>query len=478
MADFSRQTLNAEVLSALMELCVQQGLEAKRDAMFAGEPINLSENRAVLHTALRGGALPHAERDAAVTATLAQMRAFTQDVRGGRIRGASDQKFSDVVSIGIGGSALGPQLAVAAVGPQSSGPKLHFVSNIDGAHLADVLHGLNPATTLFLITSKTFTTDETMTNARSARAWIDSKLGDGSAEKHLVAITTNSAEAMRAGFTPERIFVFWDWVGGRYSLWSAVGLPLALAAGYDAFDAMLQGARAMDQHFRETPLEHSLPVVLGAIGVWNRNFHNMTSHAVLPYAQRVALLPKYLQQLEMESNGKSVDNDGQRVNYSTCPVIFGEPGTDGQHSFHQLLHQGSDRISSDIILVANPPTALPGHHAKLLANGIAQADALWQGNESSVAQKRHEGNRPVTILVLPTLDAFHFGALVTLYEHKVFVQGVLWNINSFDQWGVELGKVLAKSLIGPVENSALEPPPHLRTLISHLHTLQAAQRNH
>jgi glucose-6-phosphate isomerase len=473
-ADFSRQLLDGKVLAALEGLCEQQGLAHQRTAMFAGEAINRSENRAVLHTALRGGA----EVDAVITAQIAaeqdKVRAFSEAVRAGRIRGVADQRFTDVVSIGIGGSALGPQLACAVSAgsaPRAGGPRVHFVSNIDGAHLADVLAGLNAATTLFLITSKTFTTDETMTNARSARAWLAGQLGADAFDQHAVAITTNPAEAARQGFTADRTFVFWDWVGGRYSLWSAVCMPLALTAGYAEVEALLAGAKAMDRHFVDAPFAGNLPILLATVGLWNRNFQAMASHAVLPYAQRLALLPKYLQQLEMESNGKSVDNAGQRVTYATCPVIFGEPGTDGQHSFHQLLHQGSDRISADIVLVARQPSKLTGHHAKLIANGIAQADALWQGSPSDNAHRRHEGGRPVTLLVLPASDSFHLGALIALYEHKVFTQGVLWNINSFDQWGVELGKTLAKSLVETVASDSAAPPPHLAELMNRLRAM-------
>jgi glucose-6-phosphate isomerase len=473
-ADFSRQPLSGDVRSTLLALCREQGLEARREAMLAGAAINTTEGRPVLHTALRsrcGLTVDGRDVDADVAAQLQRMRSFVEGVRGGRTRSVTEQRFTDVVSIGIGGSSLGPQLVCTALAHLADGPRVHFVSNIDGAHLADTLAHLNPAGTLVMVMSKTFTTDETMTNANSARKWLTVKLGADAFATHFVAITANPAEAQKQGYAADRTFAFWNWVGGRYSLWSTVGMPVAMAGGYEAFAQLLAGAAAMDEHFRISPLEANLPVALATVGLLNRNFHGMGTHAVLPYAQRIALLPKYLQQLEMESNGKSVDLDGRRVNYATSPVIFGEPGTDGQHSFHQLLHQGTDRVSVDIIAVAKDSSKLSGHHAKLLANAIAQADAMWTGSRSPEPHRNYEGGRPVTVLLLPEADAFHLGALIALYEHKVFVQGVLWNINSFDQWGVELGKKMANSLRDLMGSASSEPPPHLARLVARLRAM-------
>ena len=484
-ADFSRQHLPTAVADSLLDLANQQALLAARKAQFSGDAINRTENQSVLHTALRSkSALTVSGIDvrALVQHQLEKMRLFVDGIRSGRIRSITEQAFTDVVSIGIGGSSLGPRLACAALTRFADGPRVHFVSNIDGAHLEDTLAGLNPATTLFLVMSKTFSTDETMTNARTAQRWLDAKLGSigtGAAGKsafasHFVAITAKPAEARHQGYSEDRIFEFWPWVGGRFSLWSTVGLPVALAVGIERFEEMLAGARAMDEHFCNAQLAENLPVLMALVGVWNRNFLNIADHALLPYAHRLGLLSKYAQQLEMESNGKSVDLDGNQIDYATCPVIFGDAGTDGQHSFHQLLHQGSDVISSDIILVARDESRLVEHHSKLLANGIAQADALWFGRGIDVAlnaYRVHQGGRPVTLLALPELNPYYLGALIAMYEHKVFVQGVIWNINSYDQWGVELGKTIATSLL-PLftstvdRSSAKDIPAHLAEVIS------------
>lgn len=476
-ADFSRQHLPVAVLDLLLALANQQQLLAARDAQFNGAVINRTEHLPVLHTALRS-TLPlvvdGVDDQALIRLQLEKMRAFVDGIRSGRIRSITEQAFTDVISIGIGGSSLGPRLACAALTRFADGPRVHFVSNVDGAQLADTLRDLNPATTLFLVTSKTFTTDETMTNASTAQRWLEQHLGSVSGKSaghcHFVAITAKPAEAQRQGYSEQRIFEFWPWVGGRFSLWSTVGMPVALSVGFDRFEEMLGGAHAMDEHFCNAPLAKNLPVLLALIGVWNRNFLNIADHALLPYAHRLGLFPKYAQQLEMESNGKSVDLDGNGVDYVTCPVIFGEAGTDGQHSFHQLLHQGTDVISSDIILIARDESKFAGHHDKLLANGVAQADALWFGRDLELARDRYRtyaGGRPVTLLVMPELNAFYLGAMIALYEHKVFVQGVIWNINSYDQWGVELGKTIATSLL-PLftadQTAALEVPPHLFAL--------------
>ena len=487
-ADFSRQHLPQNVLATLLELGVQQQMVTARDAQFGGSAINVTEKQRVLHTALRSTEtlmVDGTDVNAQVQRQLDKMRAFVDGIRNGRIRSITEQAFTDVVSIGIGGSSLGPRLACAGLTRFTDGPRVHFVSNVDGAQLEDTLRDLNPATTLFLVTSKTFTTDETMSNAGTARLWLNQKLGGetdrGASGAHFVAITARPAEAARQGYADDRVFEFWPWVGGRFSLWSTVGMAVALAAGFDRFTEMLAGAHSMDVHFRNAEPAANLPILLALVGIWNRNFLNIDDHALLPYAHRLGLFPKYAQQLEMESNGKSVDLDGNRIDYATCPVIFGEPGTDGQHSFHQLLHQGSNLISSDIILVARDESEFAIHHDKLLANGIAQADALWFGrglDVASVEHRVHVGGRPVTILVLPEVDAFNLGALIALYEHKVFVQGVVWNVNSYDQWGVELGKTIATSLLplfAGVEGVAMETPPHLAALSSRIRRLRNRQ---
>jgi glucose-6-phosphate isomerase len=494
-ADFSRQAIDVGTRDALYALADEAGVKAKRDAMFAGTAINTTENRPVLHTASRATttvplSVGGADIRPAIAQQLARVEAFSAGVRSGKIRSATDQKFTDVVNLGIGGSLLGPELVCTSLARYADGPRVHFVSNVDGAHLEDVLRHLNCATTLFTLTSKTFTTDETMTNARSAMAWITAKLGADAVQQHLVAVTAAPALARKQGYSDERIFEFDDWVGGRFSLWSSVGLPIALACGFANFKALLDGAQAMDTHFREAPMAENLPINLALVGIWNRNFLHMTSHAVLPYAQRLSLLPNHLQQLEMESNGKSVDMQGNRIDYPTCPIIFGQAGTNGQHSFHQLLHQGTDKSSSDILVTAEPESKLAGHHEKLLANAIAQADAFWQGKSTAtlmaelaskipdreacrqLAEHRtHPGGRPVTMLIMPRLDAYHLGALIALYEHKVLVQGAIWNINSFDQWGVELGKVIAQRLLPMMDAKTRVDsgvPAHLRNFLATL----------
>jgi glucose-6-phosphate isomerase len=470
--DLSRQFLGPQVVAALEQLTHECELPQRRTAMFAGERINITEDRAVLHTALRGVSpltLDGVDVSGAVAQELASLRDLTDRIRSGRLRGVAGRAFTDVVAIGIGGSSLGPQLAVQAL--QKSGPHLHFVSNIDGAALADVVAPLEAATTLFLVISKTFTTEETLTNARSAQAWLHSKLGPEPVDAHFVAITARPEAVASSPVKAAHILRFWDWVGGRYSLWSTVGLPVALSAGFPAFEAMLAGARTMDDHFREAPFAQNLPMLLAAAGVWNRTFLGIPGLAVLPYAHRLARLAAYLQQLEMESNGKRVDLQGRALDYDTCPLLFGEPGTDGQHSFHQWLHQGTSRAAHDLIVVANPMSALDGHHDKLIANALAQADAFWLGRDNADGHRHYPGGRPVALITLPTLDAFHFGALIALYEHKVFAQGVLWNINSFDQMGVELGKQLATSLAGAVRGDAA-PPAHLAPYLAHLSSLR------
>jgi glucose-6-phosphate isomerase len=502
--DFSRQSIDAATRNALIALAREAGVEAKRDAMFAGEVINTTEKRPVLHTASRAGSatpLMVNGRDVrpSIRAQLAAVETFSAAVRSGKVRSATDQKFTDVVNLGIGGSLLGPELVCGALARFCDGPRVHFVSNVDGAHLDDVLAKLNCATTLFTVTSKTFTTDETMTNARSAIAWVTSHLGGDAVAKQFVAVTAAPAQAKKNGYPDDRIFEFDDWVGGRFSLWSSVGLPIALACGAEVFKSLLNGAEAMDTHFREAPIASNLPMMLGLIGVWNRNFLGYAAHAVLPYSQRLGLLPNHLQQLEMESNGKSVDMQGTRIDYSTCPIIFGQSGTNGQHSFHQLLHQGTDISSNDILVLAEADSRLKEHHEKLVANAIAQADAFWHGKsfdtlfaelQTKIADaetrrqlaehRTHPGRRPVAMFILPRLDAYHLGALIALYEHKVLVQGAIWNVNSFDQWGVELGKVIAQGLLPamtPATRNQANTPAHLAGFLAQLDAMSASATN-
>ena len=444
-ADLSKNLWTAETETLLQRLAEECGVPQQRDAMLRGAAINQTEQRAVLHTLLRrprGLALPGdlpgvAEDLERVHDTLDAMLAYAERVR-------ADAAITDVVHIGIGGSDLGPQMAVLALEAQRApGRRLHFVSNVDGHELATVLAGLQAQHTLFLIASKTFTTVETMTNARSALAWFQSQGGQDVA-RHFAALTTNIEGAAALGITTT--FGFWDWVGGRYSLWSAIGLPLAIAIGAAAFREMLAGAFAMDEHFRLAPLARNLPVRLGLLDVWYRNFMGFGSRCIAPYHAGLRRLPAYLQQLEMESNGKRVDMAGQPVRYSTAPVLWGEPGTNGQHAFFQLLHQGTEVVPLEIMAVRRATHALPGHHEQLLANALAQAQALMQGRAQADGHRHFPGNRPSTFLLLDALTPGALGALVALYEHRVFVSGAIWGINSFDQWGVELGKVLARDL--------------------------------
>ncbi len=431
-ADLSKNLVDAPTERLLFELARECGLEAHRDAMFAGEHINTTEDRAVLHTLLRS---PEATPE--VLETLDAMLAYAERVR-------ADHTITDVVNIGIGGSDLGPQMAVLALAEfVAPGKRFHFVSNVDGHELAGVLRDLAPEHTLFLIASKTFTTAETMTNAQSARRWFE-RAGGLDIARHFAALTTNVEAASAFGITTT--FGFWDWVGGRYSLWSAIGLPIALAIGADGFRGLLAGAHAMDEHFRTAPLEQNLPVRLGLLDVWYRNFHRFTTRSIAPYHSALKRLPAYLQQLEMESNGKQVDLDGKLLPYGTSPVLWGEPGTNGQHAYFQMLHQGTDVTPLEFIAVRDASHDLEGHHDKLLANCIAQAQALMVGKQDGGGHKNFPGNRPSTFFVFEKLSPETLGAFLAMYEHRVFTSGALWGINSFDQWGVELGKVLAKDI--------------------------------
>ena len=457
-ADLSKNHLDLATRKLLLELAQECHLAERRDAMLAGAPINHTEGRAVLHTALRApkGQGPHS---AEVHEVLERLLAYVEEVRETGRSG-----IRHVVNIGIGGSDLGPQMVVPALDAfVHPGLSFHFVSNVDGHDIAPVLRRLKPQETLFIIASKTFTTQETMANAQVAKAWFLQQGGSDIA-KHFVATTTNVKAAADFGITTT--FGFWDWVGGRYSLWSAIGLPIALAIGADNFRALLAGAHAMDRHFADAPLERNLPVQLGLLDVWYRNFHGYTSRSVAPYHQGLKRLPAYLQQLEMESNGKCVDLDGERLPYGTSPVVWGEPGTNGQHAYFQMLHQGTDVIPVEFILVKRPTHGHADLHTKLLANGLAQSQALMLGKttEQALGEKaptasreldaqtiaRHRtfpGNRPSTTLVLDQLTPHSLGALIALYEHRVFTSGALWGINSFDQWGVELGKALCNDLL-------------------------------
>jgi glucose-6-phosphate isomerase len=440
-ADLSKNLLDARGQSLLLDLARECGLQAQRDAMFSGATVNATEGRQVMHWLLRQ---PAGERPAGLEGELAEvhrtlqsMLAFAEEVR-------ADEQITDVVNIGIGGSDLGPQMAVIALDQfVAPGKRFHFVSNIDGHELAAVLRQLDPERTLFLIASKTFTTLETMTNARSARQWFTDR-GGRDVARHFAALTTNVAAAAEFGI--ERTFGFWDWVGGRYSLWSAIGLPIAIAIGADGFRQLLAGAHAMDRHFCEASLERNLPVRLALLDVWYRDFHGLASRSVAPYHSGLRRLPAYLQQLEMESNGKRVDRQGRVVPFGTSPVVWGEPGTNGQHAYFQMLHQGTDVVPVEFIAVRQPAHALAGHHPQLLANVLAQAQALMLGKDDPGGHKHFPGNRPSTVLLLERLDPQALGALIALYEHRVFCAGAIWGINSFDQWGVELGKVLAKDL--------------------------------
>ncbi len=473
LLDYSKNLITAETMLLLREVAEEAKVPAAIASMFAGEQINRTEGRAVLHVALRNRSNRPIFVDGEdvmppVNAVLAQMRGFTDAIGDGSWRGYTGERITDVVNIGIGGSDLGPLMIAEALRPYwRPGLKAHFVSNVDGVHLAETLGGLRPETTLFVVASKTFTTQETLTNAHSARVWLVSALGDEAAvARHFVAVSTNTSAVTEFGIDSENMFEFWNWVGGRYSCWSAIGLPVACVIGMDRFEELLAGAHAMDEHFRTAPLESNIPVTLALLGFWYIRFFEARAHAVLPYDQYLHRLAAYLQQLDMESNGKGVDLDGQRVDGMTGPVVFGEPGTNGQHAFYQLLHQGTQLIPADFIAPASSQHPLGEHHRILLANFFAQTEALMRGKtkheaRAELAAAGHEpevverlaphkvflGNRPTNSILVPRLTPKALGRLLAIYEHKIFVQGILWNINSFDQWGVELGKQLAKAIL-------------------------------
>ncbi len=480
LLDYSKNRITDETMRLLRDLAVQADLQGWIENMFTGSKINTTEGRAVLHVALRNRAdrpifVDGEDVMPQVNAVLERMRAFSTAVRQGTWTGYDGQAFTDVVNIGIGGSDLGPVMVTEALKPYAQeGLHVRFVSNIDGTHLAETLKRCRPETTLFLVASKTFTTLETMTNAGTAREWFLRQAGDGAhVAKHFVALSTNVEAVREFGIDPANMFPFWDWVGGRYSLWSAIGLSIAIAIGFDNFSELLAGAYDMDEHFRTAPLEENLPVTLGLLGIWYNNFFGAQTHAILPYDQYLHRFPAYLQQGDMESNGKSVDRDGVWVDNSTGAILWGEPGTNGQHAFYQLIHQGTRMIPCDFIAAMKSHNALGDHHAMLLSNFFAQTEALMKGK--TVEEARAElvasgvsglavaelvphnvfaGNQPTNSILVPQITPRVLGQLVALYEHKIFTQGIIWNINSFDQWGVELGKQLANAILPELEGAA------------------------
>ena len=480
LVDISKQRVTQETLNLLLDLARTVDLEGWRERMLTGEKVNATENRAVLHTALRNRSNRPVLVDGHdvmpdIKEVLGRMRQLVERVRNGSWTGSDGRTITDIVNIGIGGSDLGPLMVCEALKSyQRPDLRPHFVSNVDGAHLHYTLASLDPARTLFIVASKTFTTQETMTNAASARAWLTERLPGADIARHFAAVSTNAEAVAAFGIDTANMLGFWDWVGGRYSLWSAIGLPIALAVGFERFEELLEGAHSMDEHFCNKPLEENIPALLGLVGIWNRNFLGCMSHAVLPYDQQLARLPAYLQQGDMESNGKFVRRDGIRVDYDTGPIIWGEPGTNGQHAFYQLIHQGTEIVPTDFIAAARSQTPLGDHHAKLLANCLAQSEALAFGKtadearadlekvgmsgdplEALLPHKVFEGNRPSTTILYDKLTPFSLGRLIALYEHKIFTQGIVWGINSYDQWGVELGKQLAAVILAELSGATM-----------------------
>jgi glucose-6-phosphate isomerase len=502
LLDWSKCAVTPATMALLENLAEAAGLAERRQAMFSGYRINITEDRAVLHTALRAGpdakiVLDGAEIMGGVRAVLDAMETFSDAVRSGAASGATGRKITDIVNIGIGGSDLGPAMATLALAPYHDGPRAHYVSNVDGAHIHDALKGLDPETTLFIVASKTFTTVETMTNAATARKWIEQALGAAAVARHFAAVSTALDKVASFGIAPDRVFGFWDWVGGRYSLWSAIGLPVMISVGAGRFREFLAGAHEMDRHFATAPLLKNIPVVMGLIGYWHRVICNYPTRAVIPYDQRLSRLPAYLQQLDMESNGKRVTIDGGAVATPTGPVVWGEPGTTGQHAFFQLLHQGTDIIPVEFLAAAEGhEPELRHHHDLLLANCLAQSEALMKGRmlEEAQAQMRAKGmtpaeiqkiaphrvfpgNRPSVTILYRKLDPHTLGRLIALYEHRVFVEAQLFGINAFDQWGVELGKELATGLLPVVEGTqdAARSDASTSGLVRHIHHLRGAE---
>ncbi len=500
--DLSKNLITDEILDALLLLATSSGLEEARSDLFGGKPVNSTEKRSVFHVALRGqqkGRFLIDGKDVLpdVREVLQQIRAFVENIHSGQLTGYTSRRFTDVVNVGIGGSDLGPRMVTEALHDHRTGHlNCHFVSNVDAAHITSVLERLDPETTLFVVASKTFTTQETMTNATIARQWITQALAEKDAiADHFVAVSTNRAGVTEFGISPERMFQFWDWVGGRYSLWSAIGLPIALSIGADGFEALLRGANKADEHFKDTPMRENIPVITGLLQVWYASVLGAESMAVLPYDQRLARMPAYLQQADMESNGKSVKCSGKPVETNTGPVIWGEPGTNGQHAFYQLLHQGTRLIPAEFLAAATPAHSLLESHEILLSNFFAQPEALMRGRTIEEAtdeliasghsqedarelapHKVFPGNRPTTSILYKTLDPSTLGMLIALYEHRIFVAGVIWGINSFDQWGVELGKVLANKILPELScdeaTTAQTHDPSTAGLIAHYKRLR------
>ncbi|QIM67042.1 glucose-6-phosphate isomerase [Mannheimia granulomatis] len=478
LVDFSKNAINEKTLTLLRQLANECGLESAKNAMFSGKKINRTENRAVLHVALRNRSNTPIAVDGKdvmpeVNAVLAKMKDFCERVISGEWKGYTGKAITDVINIGIGGSDLGPYMVTEALRPYKNHLNMHFVSNVDGTHIAEVLRKVNPETTLVLVASKTFTTQETMTNALSARKWLLDLAQDESAvAKHFVALSTNANEVAKFGIDTANMFEFWDWVGGRYSLWSAIGLSIALSIGFNNFEQLLAGAHAMDNHFLITPIEKNIPTTLALVGIWNNNFLGAESEAILPYDQYMHRFAAYFQQGNMESNGKFVGRDGKPVTHQTGPIIWGEPGTNGQHAFYQLIHQGTKLIPCDFIAPAQTHNPLSDHHNKLLSNFFAQTEALAFGKSKETVEKEFLdsgktldevaeivpfkvfiGNKPTNSILVQKITPYSLGALIAMYEHKIFVQGVIFNIYSFDQWGVELGKQLANRILPELENN-------------------------
>ncbi|MBS1682878.1 MAG: glucose-6-phosphate isomerase [Bacteroidetes bacterium] len=484
LVDYSKNIINQEVIDVLVELAKETELSEAITAMFEGVRINQTENRAVLHTALRNRSNKPVKVDGMdvmpeVNKVLSQMKSFSDRILGGEWKGYSGKAITDIVNIGIGGSDLGPLMVTEALKPYHKNIKPHFVSNIDGTHLAETVKHLDPETTVFIVASKTFTTQETMTNAESAKQWFLQKTENkGEVSKHFVAVSTNTKAVTDFGIAPENMFVFWDWVGGRYSLWSSIGLSIACTIGFEQFEQLLEGAHTMDNHFKNEPFEKNIPVLLALLGIWYVNYFEVSSEAILPYDQYLHRFAAYFQQGNMESNGKSINRSGKEFHYHTGPVIWGEPGTNGQHAFYQLLHQGTKMIPCDFIAPAISHNPIGDHHEKLLSNFFAQTEALMMGktyeevarelkaighSEEEIKRlapfKVFAGNKPTNSILFKQLTPRTLGSLIAMYEHKIFVQGIIWNICSFDQWGVELGKVLAKKIL-PELSSAHEISSH------------------
>lgn len=495
LVDYSKNRVDDKVMEALFDLARERGVDEKIKDMFGGKKINNTENRAVLHIALRNRQNTPIYVDGRdvmpqINETLEKIKDFSEDVRLGRFVGYTGKKLTNIVNIGIGGSDLGPFMATEALRPYwAKDIQCYFISNIDGTSCAEVLNNIDPENTLFIVASKTFTTIETLTNAKTCRKWLVDALGEHAVSKHFVALSTNKAEVEKFGINPDNMFEFWDFVGGRYSMWSAIGLIIAIAVGYKNFERMLEGANAMDRHFATADLEHNIPVILALIGIWYNNFYGVHRYGVIPYDQYLQYLPAYLQQLDMESNGKSVTKEGKFVDYATGPVLFGGAGTNVQHSFFQLLHQGTEIVPIDFIIPAISHNEIGNHHQILVANVLAQGEALMQGKTEAEAAselekagktkeeisrlkkyKSFSGNRPSNTIVLRKLDPYALGMLVAMYEHKVYTQGIIWDVNSFDQFGVELGKKLALNILPELEGTAfgVEHDSSTTGLINHI----------